>query len=323
MEKIIHQIWVGPYEMPDMEKFFVDLMKKNNPDYVHYFWTNNNLPKLPEQIQNHIDHFIAEENYAFAADVLRIFLVREYGGIYLDVDWHCHKGFQDLELEKYSGFIPYHGDYKVGNELFGCSSKTGFIEYMYNDMISSHVGSQFMPYWFTDAFKKYLKIVNTWESDKFTTEEYNQNAQEFIQLMKDDNLLCVPRWLEFEHIYMSHRALYSWEDKHKKMFKEGNINYKEEYCFISGYNSKLKINSPDEIGDAVKLIKVTYGNTDVTDVVQKYCIKNNEINIPVTNDMFTDTLPNTYKQMVIEFNYNGHLVKDVVNEGAFYKFPKS
>lgn len=320
MEKIIHQIWVGPYKMPNMEVFFVNKVIKNNPDYVHFLWTNDNLPKLPQRIQEHFDHFIKEENYAFAADVLRIFLVREYGGIYMDVDWHSHKGFKDLNLENYSGFIPYHGDYKVGNELFGCSSKTGFIEFMYNDMLNSPIGTFFMPYWFTKVLKEYLNIENTWESDKFTHEEFRLNSLKFIELMKNEKLLCVPRWLEFENIYMSHRALYSWEDKHKKMFKEGNINYKDEYCLIPEYiNQQQKDIS--ENSDKIKSLSVTYGNVDVTNIVYKYCIKDNIININVNNDTFTDTLPNVFKQMIIKFEYNGQLVNDIVNEGTIYKFP--
>ena len=55
MEKIIHQIWVGEYEMPNKEKYFLERCKKINPDFIHILWTNENLPILPEKVQAHCD----------------------------------------------------------------------------------------------------------------------------------------------------------------------------------------------------------------------------------------------------------------------------
>jgi hypothetical protein len=327
MEKIIHQIWVGPYEMPDMEKYFISKVKEKNPDYKHILWNNNNLPELPERVKEHMEYFTKEENYAFVADVLRIFLIREYGGIYMDVDWECHKGFGDLNLGEYNGLIVYHSEYTSGNEIFGCLSKSGFIEYMYNDMLNSNVGSVFMPYWFNSCLKKYYNIIDTWERNNFSVEEFEANGLEFLQLLKNEKVLGLKKWGEFENIYLSHRALFSWDNEHKKMFKEGNINYKDEYCFVLGYNNTSRFcrkNSPiskDEIGDKVKLLKVTYGDVDVKGIVQDYCIKNDIININVNNDTFTDTLPNVHKQMIIEFEYDGVLVKETLNENSTFKYP--
>ena len=86
MEKIIHQIWVGEYEMPNKEKYFLERCKKINPDFIHILWTNENLPILPEKVQAHCDYFTAKKDYAFVADVLRVYLIHEYGGLYIDLD---------------------------------------------------------------------------------------------------------------------------------------------------------------------------------------------------------------------------------------------
>ena len=75
MEKIIHQIWVGEYEMPNKEKYFLERCKKINPDFIHILWTNENLPILPEKVQAHCDYFTAKKDYAFVADVLRVYLI--------------------------------------------------------------------------------------------------------------------------------------------------------------------------------------------------------------------------------------------------------
>jgi hypothetical protein len=214
MEKIIHQIWIGPYEIPNMERYFINLVKEKNPDYEHILWTDTNLPELHPNVIERINFFSKEDNYALAADVLRIALVREFGGIYLDVDWECHKQIKDLNLENYDGFVGYHHDYTVGNEVFGCSSKKGFVEYMYQKMLTSHSHENFMPCWFNSNLREYLSVTKS----------------------KEKNVLSIARHGDFDTIYFSHHALHSWDPSHKIFFKEGNINYKEEYCKIQGYN---------------------------------------------------------------------------------------
>jgi hypothetical protein len=236
MEKIIHQIWIGPYEIPNMEKYFISLIKEKNPDFKHILWTNDNLPELHPNIIERMNFFSQEENYALAADVLRIALIREFGGIYLDIDWQCHKGLQDLTLEKYDGFIGYHADYTSGNEVFGGSTKTGFIEHLYQKLLTSHPNESFMPWWFNNGLREYLNVINTWNKENFTSDEFKKHTLDFLDKAKQKEILALARHGEFDTIYFSHHALYSWEPTHKILFKEGNINYKEEYCKITGYN---------------------------------------------------------------------------------------
>ena len=45
MEKIIHQIWVGKFEMPDREKRFIEKLITMNPSYEHKLWVNDNIPE--------------------------------------------------------------------------------------------------------------------------------------------------------------------------------------------------------------------------------------------------------------------------------------
>jgi mannosyltransferase OCH1-like enzyme len=134
MEKIIHQIWVGPYQMPDRDKEFVREVKEINSQWEHIFWDNNNLPKLPEKIQKIYDFFEIHEDYAHQADILRLYLIKEYGGIYLDIDFKCIKGFNDTNLELYDGLFCYHNgnDYTMPNGILGATKNSAVINFIYD-----------------------------------------------------------------------------------------------------------------------------------------------------------------------------------------------
>ena len=86
--KIIHQIWVGGHEMPEHCKQFVQEMKELNPDYEHKLWGNEIFTEVYKDdpfLQNYITD---PELYkwAFISDRIRMLLLRDYGGIYCDVD---------------------------------------------------------------------------------------------------------------------------------------------------------------------------------------------------------------------------------------------
>lgn len=62
-------------------------MKNMNPDWEHILWTDSNLPELPKNIRKRCDMFLSQKDYAHVADVLRVFIVNKFGGLYLDVDF--------------------------------------------------------------------------------------------------------------------------------------------------------------------------------------------------------------------------------------------
>lgn len=320
MEKIIHQIWIGPYEMPDREKYFVSQVKEKNPDFEHILWTNDNLPELPPKIKEKYQYHYDQEVYAFAADVLRIFLIREYGGIYIDVDWNCHKGFSDLNLENYNGLIIYHNEYTTGNECFG-SKKGGYIEFMYQNILLTSISDTHTPYWFNSELKKYYNIVDTCDRYLFSPEEFEQIGLDWLNAMKNDKVLALRKWGEFEKVYLTHYGLYSWESKHMKYFKDGNINYQDVYN-VEGYNLVIENEDTTQIiVDNIKLLRAVYGKADVKKIIADNYIKNNSINIPVNNNTFGDTWPGMIKELVIEFEYNNVYHKHIIGENNTFIFP--
>lgn len=68
-----------------------------NPSWEYMFWNDSNVPEMPEEMQKVYDFFGETKQYTFQADVLRLFLVKEYGGLYVDVDFEPHTPFDGIE----------------------------------------------------------------------------------------------------------------------------------------------------------------------------------------------------------------------------------
>lgn len=120
MEKIIHQIWIGPYNLPDKERMFADHIRSAHPDFTYMFW--DHVPQLPDELQRLVDYYTSLKHWVHIADLLRYYLVNEHGGIYIDCDYQLLNPIINLRLEEHEGFIPLH--YNPGESI--CNSMFGF-----------------------------------------------------------------------------------------------------------------------------------------------------------------------------------------------------
>lgn len=162
MEKIIHQVWLGPNRMAVRERRCCRLVKDLNPTWEYMFWTDDNSPELPAAIQEVYDFFKASKQYAFQADVLRMYLLKEYGGLYVDVDFEPHKSFDNLaELDTF--FLTWgHNQERIMNGLFGSNKDHPIINQLCNKV---NIMTRFYgPDWFakelTDCKFNSMAFVN-------------------------------------------------------------------------------------------------------------------------------------------------------------------
>lgn len=89
--KILHQIWIGPNEMPLRERVCVKLLKRYNPNYKHKMWGNKEIfelsKELPHNAKEKFDMFVEQKLWALATDIIRNKILHKYGGVYMDVDF--------------------------------------------------------------------------------------------------------------------------------------------------------------------------------------------------------------------------------------------
>lgn len=217
MEKNIHQIWIGPYTIPKREKQFVEKVKQIHTDWNHLLWTDENLPDMPDNIREAYDYFGSRRGeYAFQADVLRLFLVYKFGGMYFDVDFEpMDKGILSGNFENYDLVLYHHDstDYTIPNPFFGCAAGNPLFEYLVSkvDVKTNH---WYGPSWMGIEVKKYFGLEYETPHDILNEKIEKMNGKYIIVH-------------EFDKMFR-HRALYSWSPQNIPQFEKGNSDYLTE-----------------------------------------------------------------------------------------------
>ena len=91
--KIIHYIWLGKSEMPIEVRDCIKSWQNNMPDYELMFWDDDAISEFRNPF---IIEALEQKKYAFATDVIRLYALQKYGGIYLDTDVKVLKSFDDF-----------------------------------------------------------------------------------------------------------------------------------------------------------------------------------------------------------------------------------
>jgi len=211
MEKIIHQIWVGPHPLPENESAWSKAIRNSHPDYEYYFWNDSNLPELPEGLQAMVDVFTEYKEWIRIADMLRYYVVWKYGGVYIDADYELINPIEDLKLENYKGFVPLH--YAPGETI--CNSIFGFEKN--HPIITDRV----------DELLEIAKNVSKWDNlgwlPWFGPHFFGQGLKRFIGADPDEVDTVIAPILESEwgiktiHSreelklnYLAHQFSYNW-----------------------------------------------------------------------------------------------------------------
>lgn len=131
--KVIHYCWFGGNPLGENEKKCIESWKKFCPDYEIKEWneSNVNLDIIP-----YVRQACEAKKYAFASDVLRLWAIYTYGGIYLDTDVELIKSYDDLlNCEGFIGFE--NNDFVNTGQCVACEKGNPIIKQMldyYNDL---------------------------------------------------------------------------------------------------------------------------------------------------------------------------------------------
>ena len=100
--KLIHYCWFGPNPKTELAEKCIASWKKYLSDYELIEWNESNFdvnqhPFTKEAYQ--------EKKYAFVTDYVRLFVLQQYGGIYMDTDVEVIKNLDNfLKHNAFSGF---------------------------------------------------------------------------------------------------------------------------------------------------------------------------------------------------------------------------
>jgi len=90
--KIIHQMWIGPLDMP---KKMIDTWTEKNPEWEHILWTEEEIKRrYPNGFINQkaIDE---HQSWCGKCDIMRYEILYDYGGFFPDADCVCTNSLDD------------------------------------------------------------------------------------------------------------------------------------------------------------------------------------------------------------------------------------
>lgn len=202
--KIIHQIWVGDYKIPLREKALTEKLKSLHTDYEYKLWT---YPEedMPNNFKKWYKKFYLDKDFAFCADIIRLWACYNYGGFYLDTDWDI-KNKLDMFLE-YDGVFFHHtdDDMTIPNQLFGVKKDSEVLKYCINyDTVNE---GWYGPSWFGETIKKSFNL------------NYNTPHNTVKSKLNESNIQYYS-YKSFEQEFGRHLSAYSWSPENKRKFAQ-------------------------------------------------------------------------------------------------------
>lgn len=134
--KIIHQIWVGPKTPPRHFKKWQASLLQLHPDWEYKLWTDKEVAELSMINQRYYDE---ETNYGAKADILRLEILNQFGGLYVDIDFECLKPFDLLHhiCDFYIGFFQVNylrKSARINNGLFASTQGHPIIKILIEEI---------------------------------------------------------------------------------------------------------------------------------------------------------------------------------------------
>ncbi len=100
--KVIHYCWFGGKPLPELAQRCIASWKKYCPDYEIIRWDESNFDF---NYNDYVREAYEAKKWAFVSDILRLYVLVEHGGIYMDTDVELLKPLDNLlEFEALTGF---------------------------------------------------------------------------------------------------------------------------------------------------------------------------------------------------------------------------
>lgn len=121
--RIIHYCWFGGEKIPTQYKKWMESWKRHCPDYEIIEWNERNYDVHKNR---YISQAYESKKWAFVSDYLRIDIIGEYGGVYLDTDVELIQNLDELLMnDAFCGFESY--DYVNYGSGFGARKNNAIV----------------------------------------------------------------------------------------------------------------------------------------------------------------------------------------------------
>lgn len=243
ISKKIHYCWFGRGEKPELALKCIQSWKENCKDYEIIEWNEDNFDVNSNK---YVKQAYDAKKYAFVTDYVRLYVLYNYGGIYMDTDVEVIKPLDEfLDNPAFSGF---ENNNKIPTGIMAAEKGNKWIE----DLLKEY---DFLEFIKEDG--TYDVTTNVTRITNLTLEKYGlnpissyQNLNNIVVLYPYD-YFCPKDWETgkiklTENTYTIHHFSGSWhteEDKEKAEKYRKKLNrYIEKYGDIEG---KKKLNKKE------------------------------------------------------------------------------
>jgi len=238
--KIFHFIWIGRKRYPLLNEN-IQTWRNNHPNWSFFLWTDQeDLSSVGCQIrrietlfplkrQKIYDKIIVP---AYKVDLLRLEIILQYGGVYVDVDFISQKKI-DQTIEGFSGFTCIANNH-INNAIFGAIPNSPWIAAMLNGVKDEYLCGPSAMTQITPSFPN----IHVFEEPVFYSVTYDGKH------INTENSLATHLW---EHSFdkISPQSFVDWEPKQPIIHASGNT--RNEGLFTNLKSKTFAISIPQDV----------------------------------------------------------------------------
>lgn len=216
--KIIHYVWVGNNEKPEIVLKCIESWKKYCPDFEIIEWNNDSLKEIDNK---YVSQAFECKKWVFVSDYLRLYALKNFGGFYFDTDLEITNKINEFADKNFVlGLEEFNGKIAPAAGIIGAAKDNKII----SDLLIEYENIEFIKNGkmnlttIVTRITKYLQ--NTYDI------KINKKTDEEIKI--DENTVIYPIYYFYKKQenkvnYSVHHYMGSWVDGYsrKNMFKLG------------------------------------------------------------------------------------------------------
>lgn len=213
---MIHYCWFGKGDKPIISIKCIESWKKHLPDYKIIEWNEDNFDI---NVNEYVKQAYSAKKYAFVTDYVRLHVLLQHGGIYMDTDVEVLKKIDVfLDTAAFSGF---ESNEFIPTGIMGCIKGHTWVERLLNYYSDRS---------FINNDGTLNLIPNTKAITDITKSEYGLKPGNYTQILKDginiypSEYFCPKDWMTkelhvTENTYTIHHFSGSWIPKSTLILK--------------------------------------------------------------------------------------------------------
>lgn len=249
--KKFHYVWIGPYKD---KRTYVDTWKSSMPQYEVIYWHNPvQYIDLAVKMFGGVDK-LSSKSFTYISDLIRLLILRDHGGVYMDHDMYVVKNFESLLdtdvvlTYQYTSIGPEftkgktlkelldseYGKHQttsatVNNSFIACIPNHSFIQLVIEDTINNHFANP---------------------SEQYAMSDWGVGPEVFTKIAKQYNFkvdICETETIEGikilsrKYLHPTHCLVrYLGEEKYKQEIKDAFEN-KDTYAIHFHLNEGAKV----------------------------------------------------------------------------------